>query len=81
MCVFLYISDDEARQIVVRRSVQSGHFGRFTADERAAVSRQPGGNARYDGLDHSRVELSERDVVEEEEPGRLPARVCRSRSG
>src|SRR6185295_245129 len=68
--VFFHTSDDEPRQVVIRRSVQSGHFSRFPADERTAILAAPRGDPRYDSFDNDWIELSECHVVEEEQRNR-----------
>src|SRR6185436_13520795 len=68
--VFFHTSDDEARQVVIRWGVQSGHFGRLPADERAAVLAASGGDPRYDGFNDRWIELAEGHVVEEEQRNR-----------
>ena len=53
--VLLHATDDEAREVVIRRRVDARHLRRLAADERAAVLAAARGDARDDGLDDRRA--------------------------
>jgi hypothetical protein len=65
--LFLYITDDEPGQIVIGRSIETGHFRGLTAYQGTSVFAAAGGDPRHHRFYDCRIECSERDVVEEEQ--------------
>ena len=58
---------DEARQVVLARRVETGHFRRFATDQRASVRGAAARDAAYHFRCDARVQLSHREIVEEKQ--------------
>src|ERR1043166_1809646 len=65
--VLVGVADDEPREIVVRRRIHAGHFGRLAAEQRTPVLPAARGHAGDDRLDDHRIEHAKRDVIQEEQ--------------
>src|SRR6267142_675036 len=59
-------ADDKPGNVILTVSVEAGHFGRLTTDQRTACLFAPSGNAFDNGDDNIGVEPSRSDVVHEE---------------
>src|SRR4029077_5945489 len=60
-------ADDEAGDVVFAVGVEARHFGRFAADEGAAVLPASAGDAADDLLRHLRQQPARREVVEKKQ--------------
>ena len=58
---------DKAGQVILRIRIESGHLGRFAADQGAAVGTASTGDAGDDRGGDAGIQLSHREIVEEEQ--------------
>ena len=70
-------ADDEAGQIVFAGGVEAGHLGGLAADQRAAVGPAAAGDAGDHFGGDARVQLSDGEIIQEEQRRSRPARRCR----
>ena len=62
-CIALYGAHREARQIVILCRVHAGHFGGFSADQRATGLLTAFGDTGHDSAADLNVELAGREIV------------------